>query len=297
MTTSPSRPADSFPFGQEVVWKPDPEVVANSNLRTFMDQHDLPDLDALQERSTSDVGWFWEAVLDDLDIEFYRDYDEIVDLSNGIERPTWCVGGKMNIVHNLLDKWQGTPVEDRVALRWEREDGTTEALTYGELHRRVCRCANALRDLGLGMGDRIGLYMPMTPEIVIAFLAIVKIGGILLPLFSGYGVGALVTRLQGADATALFTADGFARRERPIEMKETADQAVEQCPTVEHVIVHRHLERGDTPMTNGRDRFWDDFVSGQSTEARTARTDAEDVVMIIYTSGPVVPLEIGRAHV
>ena len=289
MTTSPSRPTDSFPFGQEVVWEPDPEVVANSNLRTFMDQHDLPDLDALQERSTSDVGWFWEAVLDDLDIEFYRDYDAIVDLSNGIERPTWCVGGKMNIVHNLLDKWQGTPVEDRVALRWEREDGTTEALTYGELHRRVCRCANALRDLGLGMGDRIGLYMPMTPEIVIAFLAIVKIGGILLPLFSGYGVGALVTRLQGADATALFTADGFARRERPIEMKETADQAVEQCPTVEHVIVHRHLERGDTPMTNGRDRFWDDFVSGQSTEARTARTDAEDVVMIIYTSGTTGP--------
>jgi acetyl-CoA synthetase len=260
-----------------------------------MDQHDLPDLDALQERSTSDVGWFWEAVLDDLDIEFYRDYDEIVDLSNGIERPTWCVGGKMNIVHNLLDKWQGTPVEDRVALRWEREDGTTEALTYGELHRRVCRCANALRDLGLGMGDRIGLYMPMTPEIVIAFLAIVKIGGILLPLFSGYGVGALVTRLQGADATALFTADGFARRERPIEMKETADQAVEQCPTVEHVIVHRHLERGDTPMTNGRDRFWDDFVSGQSTEARTARTDAEDVVMIIYTSGTTGPPK-GTVH-
>ena len=295
MTTSPSRPADSFPFGQEVVWEPDPEVVANSNLRTFMDQHDLPDLDALQERSTSDVGWFWEAVLDDLDIEFYRDYDAIVDLSNGIERPTWCVGGKMNIVHNLLDKWQGTPVEDRVALRWEREDGTTEALTYGELHRRVCRCANALRDLGLGMGDRIGLYMPMTPEIVIAFLAIVKIGGILLPLFSGYGVGALVTRLQGADATALFTADGFARRERPIEMKETADQAVEQCPTVEHVIVHRHLERGDTPMTNGRDRFWDDFVSGQSTEARTARTDAEDVVMIIYTSGTTGPPK-GTVH-
>ena len=295
MTTSPSRPADSFPFGQEVVWEPDPEVVANSNLHTFMDQHDLPDLDALQERSTSDVGWFWEAVLDDLDIEFYRDYDAIVDLSNGIERPTWCVGGKMNIVHNLLDKWQGTPVEDRVALRWEREDGTTEALTYGELHRRVCRCANALRDLGLGMGDRIGLYMPMTPEIVIAFLAIVKIGGILLPLFSGYGVGALVTRLQGADATALFTADGFARRERPIEMKETADQAVEQCPTVEHVIVHRHLERGDTPMTNGRDRFWDDFVSGQSTEARTARTDAEDVVMIIYTSGTTGPPK-GTVH-
>ncbi|PSQ88146.1 MAG: AMP-dependent synthetase, partial [Bacteroidetes bacterium QS_4_64_154] len=139
-----------------------------------MDQHNLSDLDALQERSTADVAWFWEAVLEDLDIEFYRDYEKIVDLSEGIQRPTWCAGGKMNIVHNLLDTWQGTPVEDRIALRWEGEDGSTRTLTYGELHRRVCRCANALRDLGLGKGDRIGLYMPMTPEIVIAFLAIVK---------------------------------------------------------------------------------------------------------------------------
>jgi acetyl-CoA synthetase len=137
--------------------------------------------------------------------------------------------------------------------------------------------------------------MPMTPEIVVAFLAIAKIGGVLLPLFSGYGVGALVTRLQGANARALFTADGFARRERPIHMKETADKAVAQCPSVEHVIVNRHLGRDDTPMTTGRDVFWDDFVSGHDAEARTTRTDAEDVVMIIYTSGTTGPPK-GTVH-
>ena len=295
MTESPLASPDSFPFGQEVVWEPDPDIASASNLRKFMDRHNLSDFDALQERSTADVAWFWEAVLKDLDIEFYRDYDEIVDLSEGVQRPTWCVGGKMNIVHNLLDTWQGTPVEDRIALRWEGEDGSSRTLTYGDLHRRVCRCANALRDLGLGKGDRIGLYMPMTPEIVIAFLAIVKIGGVLLPLFSGYGVGAIVTRLQGADAKALFTADGFARRGSPIEMKETADEAVEQCPSVEHVVVHRHLGRDDTPMTDGRDHFWDDVMAGHSTEARTARTDAEDVVMIIYTSGTTGPPK-GTVH-
>jgi acetyl-CoA synthetase len=270
-------------------------VVADSNLRRFMDRHDIGDLSALRERAASDVGWFWEAVLEDLDIEFYEDYDQIVDLSSGIQRPTWCVGGTMNIVHNLLDKWQGTPVEDRVALRWEGEDGTTSTLTYGELHRRVCRCANALRDAGLGRGDRIGLYMPMTPEIVVAFLAIAKIGGVLLPLFSGYGVGALVTRLQGAEAKALFTADGFARRERPIDMKETADEAVAQCPTVEHVVVHRHLGHDDVPMTDGRDQFWDEFVAGHDPTARTARTDAEAPVMIIYTSGTTGPPK-GTVH-
>ncbi|HKL88280.1 MAG TPA: AMP-binding protein, partial [Salinibacter sp.] len=295
MPETASKPTDAFPFNQEVVWEPDPEVVANSNLRRFMDQHDIADLEALQARSTQDVGWFWDAVLDDLDIEFYQEYDEIVDLSDGIQYPTWCVGGEMNIVHNLLDKWQGTPVEDRVALRWEGEDGTTERLTYGELNRRVCRCANALREMGLGKGDRIGLYMPMTPEIVIAFLAIVKIGGILLPLFSGYGVGAIVTRLQGADAKALFTADGFARRDSPIKMKETADKAVAQCPSVDNVIVHRHLGRDDVPMTDGRDVFWRDAMAGHDDEAYTERTEAEDVVMIIYTSGTTGPPK-GTVH-
>ena len=295
MSTDMSPSPNSFPFGQDVVWTPDPDVVADSNLRRFMDRHDLADLSALRTRAASDVAWFWEAVLDDLDIEFYDPYDQIVDLSGGIERPAWCVNGSMNIVHNLLDKWQGTPAEDRAALRWEGEDGATRTLTYGELHQRVCRCANALRDLGLGRGDRIGLFMPMTPEIVIAFLAIAKIGGVLLPLFSGYGVGALVTRLQGAEADALFTADGFARRGRPIDMKETADEAVAQCPTVEHVIVHRHLGRDDTPMTTGRDRFWADFVAGHDPEAHTARTGADDPVMVIYTSGTTGPPK-GTVH-
>jgi len=295
MAETASKPTDAFPFNQEIVWEPDADVVANANLTAFMDRHDIPDLETLRARSTKDVGWFWDAVLDDLDIEFYEDYDEIVDLSDGIQYPTWCVGGKMNIVHNLLDKWQNTPVEDRVALRWEREDGATEELTYGELNRRVCRCANALREMGLGKGDRIGLYMPMTPEIVIAFLAIVKIGGVLLPLFSGYGVGAIVTRLQGADAKALFTADGFARRGTPIDMKETADEAVAQCPSVEHVIVHRHLDRDDVPMTDGRDVFWTDAVGGQDDEAYTERTAAEDPLMIIYTSGTTGPPK-GTVH-
>jgi acetyl-CoA synthetase len=295
MSNSASKTPESFPFSQDAVWHPDPEVVADSNLRKFMDQYGISDLDDLHARSTSDIEWFWEAVLDDLDIEFYREYDEVVDLSEGIQRPEWCVGGKMNIVHNLLDKWQGTPVEKRPALRWEGEDGSTQELTYGELHRRVCRCANALRDVGLGKGDRIGLYMPMTPEIVIAFLAIVKIGGVLLPLFSGYGAGAIVTRLNGADASALITADGFTRRGRPIRMKETADEAVEQCPTVDHVLVYRHLERDDPPMTDGRDRFWSNVLAGHDTDARTERTNAEDVVMIIYTSGTTGPPK-GTVH-
>ncbi len=282
-TDSPS--ATAFPFGQEVVWEPDPDLVAASNLQAFMDRHGIESYEALQARSTEDIAWFWDAVLKNLDIEFYRDYDQIVDLSRGIAFPEWCVGGKMNIVHNLLDKWQGTPVEHRDALRYEAEDGATVTLTYGALHHRVCRCANALRAMGLAKGDRIGLFMPMTPEIVIAFLAIVKIGAVICPLFSGYGAGAVATRLQGAEAKALFTADGFTRRGKPIHLKETADDALAQCPTVEHVIVAPHLGRDDTPMTDGRDVWWADAIEGHSGEAPTERTAAEDLVMIIYTSG------------
>jgi acetyl-CoA synthetase len=191
----------------------------------------------------------------------------------------------MNIVQTLLDRWQGTEVASRDALRWESEDGETVTLTYRELNERVCRCANALRERGLGKGDRIGLYMPMGPEIVVAFLAIVKVGGVLLPLFSGYGAGAIATRLQGADASALFTADGFARRGSLVRMKETADRALADCPGVEHVIVHRHHGRPATPMTEGRDVFWGRFLEGHGTTAPTEPTDAEDRVMIIYTSG------------
>jgi len=295
MSGSAPAAADSFPFDQEVVWTPDREVVENANLTAFMDRHGVSDLDALRTRSTRDLEWFWDAVIKDLGLEFYEEYDTVVDRTDGPAFPTWCPGGEMNVVHNLLDKWQGTEVEHREALRWEGEDGRTEVLTYGELHRRVCRCANALREMGLGAGDRVGLYMPMTPEIVVAFLAIVKIGGVLLPLFSGYGVGALVTRLQGAGARALITADGTARRGRPVNMKETADAAVRQCPTVEHVLVHRHQGRDDVPMTEGRDRFWQDALSGQSPEAATERTAAEDVMMIIYTSGTTGPPK-GTVH-
>jgi len=295
MSGSSPTSADSFPFDQEVVWTPDSDVVADANLTAFMDRHDVPDLDALRARSTRDLEWFWHAVIEDLGLEFYEDYDTVVDRSGGPAFPTWCPGGSMNIVHNLLDKWQGTEWEHREALRWEGEDGRTDVLTYGELHRRVCRCANALRERGLGKGDRVGLYMPMTPEIVVAFLAVVKIGGVLLPLFSGYGVGALVTRLKGADAKALITADGTTRRGTPIRMKEPADEAVRQCPTVEHVFVYRHQGRDDVPMTDGRDHFWEEALSGQPDEAPTEHTAAEDVVMIIYTSGTTGPPK-GTVH-
>ena len=285
MSTDESA-SDSFPFHQQIAWEPNPAWIRESNLQRFMDRHGLASYEDLMRRSTEDVAWFWDAALEDLDIQFYKAYEQVVDLSEGRPFPRWCVGGQMNIVHNLLDKWMvDKSMRRRPALRWEGEDGAQVVLTYEELDARVSQCANALRALGLGKGDAVGLYMPMTPEIVVAFLAIVKIGGVLLPLFSGYGAEAVAARLQGAGAKALFTADGTTRRGTPILMKETADRALVQCPSVEHVVVCRRLGTESVPMQEGRDCFWDDFLDRHSDFAATENTAAEDPVMIIYTSG------------
>jgi acetyl-CoA synthetase len=235
-------------------------------------------------RSTEDVAWFTGALLDYLDIRFYHPYTSVVDLSRGIAWPEWCVGGQMNVVHNCLDKYIGTPVEDRTAIIWEGEEGSVASLSYGELYRLVNRTANALRSLGLGKGDAIGLFMPMTPEIIVALLAIAKIGGIILPLFSGYGAGAVAARLADAGAKALFTADGFFRRGKPVAMKPVADEAAAEVPALEHMIV---VDRAgiQVSMKPGRDHSWQALVEAQPDQAPTEVTQAEDTLMLIYTSG------------
>lgn len=275
---------DSFEFGGNIVWEPTTDYIEHANLTRFMEQHGIKNFDELMRRSTEDVAWFTDAVLKFLDIQFYEPYSRVVDLSEGIQFPEWCVGGVMNIVHNCVDKYQGTVTNNRPAVVWEGEEGETKTLTYRELYTQVNKAANALRSLGLGKGDAIGLYMPMTPEIVVAMLAVAKIGGIILPLFSGYGAGAVVTRLVDADAKALFTADGFFRRGKPVAMKPVADEAAAQVPTLQHMIV---LNRADIPveMRKGRDHWWADLVNPQPGEAQTERTSAEDVLMVIYTSG------------
>ncbi|MCB9444459.1 MAG: AMP-binding protein [Ardenticatenaceae bacterium] len=250
-----------------------------------MDQHGIGSFDELMDRSTADVAWFTDAVFKFLDIQFQKPYSQVVDLSHGIQWPEWCVGGQLNIVTNCVDKWaENEATAGETAVLYESEEGDTRSLTYAELHRQVNQCANALRSLGLAKGDGIGLHMPMTPEIVVALLAIAKIGGVILPLFSGYGAGAIQSRLVDAGAKALFTADGFFRRGKIVPLKPTADDAIEGVPTLERVIV---LQRAgnEVGMVNGRDHWYHDLIPNQLTEAEPEPTAAEDLIMLIYTSG------------
>jgi acetyl-CoA synthetase len=271
-------------FGGAVVWEPGADYIERAHLTQFMRQHDIPDFTALMERSTQDVGWFTEAVLDYLDIQFSRPYSEIVDLSEGIAWPKWCVNGRMNIVHNCLEKYEGTVTDSQKAVIWEGEGGEVRSLTYQELRVQVNQAANGLRSLGLEAGDAVGLYMPMVPEIVVAFLAIVKIGGVILPLFSGYGAGAVTSRLVDGRAKALITADGFPRRGSMVEMLGVADQAARACPSLEHLVIYPHIGL-PLVLVEGRDLTWDALLSGQPNEAETEDTEAEAPLMVIYTSG------------
>lgn len=289
--------AEQFTFGGEIVWKPAPEYIERANLSAFMHTHGIQDFDQLMRKSTSDAGWFTDAVLKYLDIQFYKPYSKVVDLSQGIQFPRWCVDGMMNIVHNCVDKWTmdnrprttlasgADMVNGRsFAVISEGEEGVTRSLTYTELYREVNKTANALRSLGLGKGDAIGIFMPMTAEIVIALLAIAKIGGIILPLFSGYGAGAIVSRLRDADAKALFAADGAFRRGKAVEMKSIADEAADQVGSLRQMIVLKRTGQ-KINMKAGRDHWWHELIDIQSDKGETAITSAEDPLMIIYTSG------------
>ncbi len=271
-------------YGGPILWRPDAETVERAHLTAFMHQYGLSDFHHLYKQSISDVSWFTDALLNYLGIQFHTPYKQVIDISRGIAWPRWCVGGEMNIIESCLDRWIKAGHGDQPALLWEGEDGQRRTLTYIELNIAVGRTANALRSLGFGIGDRIGLFMPMAPEIVIALLAIAKIGAVALPLFSGYGSTAIATRLQDAQATGLFTADGFTRRGKKVAMKSIADEATEQVPDIKHVIVLRYLGE-PLQLRPDRDHIFDDLVANQPIEAETAILDPETILMILYTSG------------
>lgn len=269
----------------DFVWVPTPADIERSHLAKFMQLHGLADLVELQSRSTTDVGWFTNAIIEYLDVRFQRPYREVLDVSGGVQFPQWCVGGQLNIVHSCVDKWLAdAATADRTAVEWEGADGRRASLTYRALAVDVNRCANALRSLGLGKGDAIAIHLPMVPQIVIALLAIAKIGAVIVPLFSGFGAGAIRSRLQDAGVRALFTADGAARRGRIVPLKSVADEALADLPAVEHVIV---LEHAGNPiaMKAGRDQLWSELLAAQPVVAELEPTAAEDPLMIIYTSG------------
>ncbi len=215
--TSVAAPAD-------VVWRPDPAVAATTNVARFAAAHGIGSFEELRRRSIDEPEWFWDAVVEFLGLPFATPYSSVLDTSLGIEWATWFVGGRLNLADGCLDRWAAS-APDRVAVRWEGEDGETRAWTYAELRVEVDSLAGHLHAEGIGVGDTVGIFLPMLPETVAALLAVAKLGAVFLPLFSGYGAEAVAARLNDAGAKALICADGTYRRGQVVDMASVADRA------------------------------------------------------------------------
>ncbi|TWU23874.1 Acetyl-coenzyme A ligase [Novipirellula galeiformis] len=197
----------------------------------------------------------------------------------------WFVGGKTNASYNCLDRHINAGRGDRKAIIWEGEPGDTRVLTYSELRTEVCKCAEAMKQLGIGIGDVVSIYMPMTPELTIAMLACARIGAVHSVIFAGFSAESIVDRNNDAGAKLMITADGLYRRGKVLPLKKTVDEALEKSPTVQHCLVLKRSGQDDVPMTAGRDVWWHEVVDTQAGELPAEPLDSEANLFILYTSG------------
>ena len=196
----------------------------------------------------------------------------------------WFVGGRINASVNCLDRHLATATRNKAAILWEGEPGDRRTLTYAQLHRETAKFGNVLKKLGVRKGDRVTLYMPMIPELVIAMLACSRIGAVHSVVFGGFSAESLRDRINDAKATVLVTADGGYRRGAQVPLKRLADEALKGAPSVRHVVV---VKRGDFPIhvTEGRDHFWHRVMEDASAACEPEAMDSEDMLYILYTSG------------
>lgn len=263
------------------VWHPGRDYLENSNAARLMYRLGVSDASQLRARSVADVGAFWGEVVADLGIPFREPYSAVLDLSAGIERPEWFVGGGMNAVDACLGRWvQQTP--GAVAVVHEAEDGTTHTLSYAELDDRVARVRGALRARGIGKGDAVALYLPMTLEAVVTTYAVASLGAMLVPLFSGFAPTAIASRIRDASVKAVVTADGTIRRGRHTGLLSQLRAALPECPTVEMVVVVNNLPEAHQQAEG--EVLWDELLAGDP-DPYVEPTSASDVLLLAYTSG------------
>ncbi len=240
----------------------------------------VPDPDALQARALADPEGFWDEIAREL--EWERGWDRVLDWDGTTAR--WFVGARCNITVNCLDRHLRESTRDKTALLWLGEDGEERRFSYAELHRLVCKFASGLKELGIGRGDRVCIYMPLTPEGIAAMLACARLGAIHSVTYAGIGAGALRARIADAGARAVITADVGYRRGRAIPLKPIVDEALAGLDGVERVIVWRR-ETASPPARGPREIDLEELLTGASPRCEPAILDAEEPLFILYTSG------------
>lgn len=235
----------------------------------------------LYDRAAADPESFWEQEARE-HLHWFEPFQQTLHWE--CPNAQWFVGGKTNVSYNCLDAHLEAGNGDRTAIIWEGEPGDTRRLTYGELHREVCRFANALKHIGVQAGDVVSIYMPMTPELAIAMLACARIGAVHSVIFAGFSAEAIADRNNDASAKVQLTSDGLYRRGKVLPLKETVDQALAKSPTVEKCIVLKRVGN-EAPMQAGRDLWWHELLEQVSDDCPAEPLDSETPLFILYTSG------------
>jgi acetyl-CoA synthetase len=235
---------------------------------------------SVYERARSDPEAFWEEQADRL--TWFRRWDSVMDWNP--PWVTWFAGGKLNVSYNCLDRHVEAGGGDKVAYHWEGEPGERRTITYRDLYEETCRFANALKSLGVTKGDRVAIYLGMVPELPVAMLACTRIGAAHSVVFGGFSAEALKDRINDAEAKVLITADGGYRRGQVVPLKAAADEALADCPSIEHVVTVRRTGT-EHPFVEGRDHWYHELIADQPAECPCEEMDAEDLLYLLYTSG------------
>ena len=264
-------------MSKEIIWQPSKEQIENSKLTKFIQHCKLNNYDELEKKSFSDPGWLWDNVIKFSDLKFYKPYSKILDESKGTPWTRWCIGGKTNIVLNCIDRHKDKEFFNNTFIFAEREDGKESSITYKEFDKQISKVGNTLKINGFKKGDVIALYMPQFIETYIAYFAILKIGCVVLPLFSGYGSKAVIERLNIAKAKGIFTVEKTFRKAKEIRMFDQIKNELDQVISLEKTFL-LGKEKGKKIFN------WENFQN-VSDNLKTEETDAEDPAIIHFTSG------------
>jgi acetyl-CoA synthetase len=258
------------------LFEPSDDFAANARIKS------REELDALRQKAEDDHEGFW-AELARSEIDWHKPFNTVLDESKA-PHYGWFTDGELNVSYNCLDRHLATKA-DKTAIIFEGEQGDTRHISYAELHREVCQFANGLKSLGVGERDRVVIYMPMTPEAVIAMQACARIGATHSVVFGGFSAESLKDRIENAEAKVVITADGAHRGGKVVELKAATDTALSHgCASIEKVVVLKRVGN-DIPMHDGRDIWWSDLMDGQAETCEPVWVDAEHPLFLLYTSG------------
>ncbi len=256
------------------VFPPPPEFAAKAYIKS------LEEYETLYKQSIDDPERFWAEAARNL--HWFQPWEKVLEWN--LPSAQWFVGGKLNLCYNCVDRHALGERRDKTALIWEGEPGEVRRLTFAELYAEVQKFANVLKGLGIKKGDRVAVYMGMTPELAIALLACARIGAIHSVIFGGFAANAIADRVNDSSCVAILTQDASYRRGNVIPLKRIVDEALHACHTVKNVVVFQRTGL-PVPMTEGRDHWWHELMATAGPDCPAEWQDSEDPLYILYTSG------------